>query len=536
VSAALLGDTFTGVDGSDMAGKFTCTNVPTCLSVAITKANGTNVTVALRGNAAAHAAADSVTNLTISFNGAAFSASSAQSVTNSRKADLAIDFRNPPFIWYVSASGLDVPPGDGSQANPWATIAKAISVAANWDTIHVLPGELTEYAISVSKPLTIEGEGAAATIVQAAATRGTAAGRVFNITADAILRNMTIRHGHVASSGAAAMLSGGHTLWLQGCTLTANDCTAVLSDYYGGAVYSTTAGTLFLTDCEVSHTESSASGGVVLFQAFATISNCVIRNNRGMAGAGGIYANGPLRIYNSTISDNFAGGSGGGVHEYQGSLAVYDSTLSGNVCSNHGGAVYFYFAPGPTFVQCTIYGNTALSAASLGGGMYSYSADRTTIRNCTIYGNACPLGGGGGVYQHSYGALDIASTILAGNSAVLGPDHYNTYYNPLFTERYNLVGSTNGSLFTPGQTNRFGSYVGTAAAPLDPRLAPLAGNGGRNQTCAPLADSLALDHGWNPLGLIYDQRGVPNRRLVGGTVDIGAVEYAGSTGALILLR
>ncbi len=41
----------------------------------------------------------------------------------------------------------------------------------------------------------------------------------------------------------------------------------------------------------------------------------------------------------------------------------------------------------------------------------------------------------------------------------------------------------------------------------DPRLAPLANNGGPTLTHALMADSPAIDMGSNPAGLSYDQRG-----------------------------
>jgi hypothetical protein len=73
--------------------------------------------------------------------------------------------------------------------------------------------------------------------------------------------------------------------------------------------------------------------------------------------------------------------------------------------------------------------------------------------------------------------------------------------------------------------------VGTADNPLDPRLAPLAFNGGRTQTHALLPGSRAVDAGDNsglPFGA--DQRGPGFARIRDGNgdgsrlVDIGAFE------------
>ena len=64
----------------------------------------------------------------------------------------------------------------------------------------------------------------------------------------------------------------------------------------------------------------------------------------------------------------------------------------------------------------------------------------------------------------------------------------------------------------------------------DPKLGPLANNGGPTQTMALLTGSPAIDAGSNALanaaGLTTDQRGPGFPRIVNSTVDIGAFEYS----------
>ena len=79
---------------------------------------------------------------------------------------------------------------------------------------------------------------------------------------------------------------------------------------------------------------------------------------------------------------------------------------------------------------------------------------------------------------------------------------------------YNVIGSPDGNAFVDG-TNH--DLVGTAGAPLDPKLGPLASNGGPTQTFALLAGSPALDtipSGTLGCGttLAADQRGVARAR------------------------
>ena len=66
-----------------------------------------------------------------------------------------------------------------------------------------------------------------------------------------------------------------------------------------------------------------------------------------------------------------------------------------------------------------------------------------------------------------------------------------------------------------------------AATPhqFDPRLGPLADNGGPTLTVLPLPGSRAINHGSVsvvPAGITTDQRGLP--RISRGAVDIEAVE------------
>jgi large repetitive protein len=100
---------------------------------------------------------------------------------------------------------------------------------------------------------------------------------------------------------------------------------------------------------------------------------------------------------------------------------------------------------------------------------------------------------------------------------------------------YNLVGVDTGltGIFNGTVNNQ----VGTSASPIDPKLDPLADNGGPTKTHKLLDNSPAIDKGNAFLGLTTDQRGLqrtvdqpdgtyPN---VGDATDIGAFERQGPT-------
>jgi hypothetical protein len=84
--------------------------------------------------------------------------------------------------------------------------------------------------------------------------------------------------------------------------------------------------------------------------------------------------------------------------------------------------------------------------------------------------------------------------------------------------RFSLIGDGSGS----GITNTNGNQVGSAGAPIDPKIGPLALNGGPTRTHALLAGSPAIDAASDPECPAADQRGVP--RPQGEGCDIGSYE------------
>jgi hypothetical protein len=103
---------------------------------------------------------------------------------------------------------------------------------------------------------------------------------------------------------------------------------------------------------------------------------------------------------------------------------------------------------------------------------------------------------------------------VANNSAATGPDLYGRA-----KVTFSLIGNTAGATLDPASANN--------RLNRDPRLAPLADNGGPTWTHALRAGSPAIDAGTNPAGLTFDQRGSGFARVSGKAADIGAVEAQG---------
>ena len=263
-----------------------------------------------------------------------------------------------------------------------------------------------------------------------------------------------------------------------------------------------------------------------------------------------------LALVGCTILDNTAGGL---IDDY-GTVTVTRSTIAGNT-RLQGGGISFGSATDSTgvlgsltVIQSTISGNTAKFAGvtkfGIGAGIYLGSSTTTTILDSTISGNTAETGGGGIEADGTGLALTISGSTISGNGAPAGqgggvevtggaapPVLRDTIVagntggdvagalDP--TGSYDLIGDGTGMTGIPA--NGLGMQVGTAAAPIDPRLGPLQANGGPTFTQALLAGSPALGAGSGEATADTDQRGVPRRAVE----DIGA--YQATAADLILL-
>jgi PASTA domain/Right handed beta helix region len=268
----------------------------------------------------------------------------------------------------------------------------------------------------------------------------------------------------------------------------------------------------------------SARGGIRVASADARIERFLIENGRqevvAPGGASGIAVSGngtgvlaSLELDASTVRNNSPGGISS-----DGPLTITNSTISGNSSNSNftGGGITATF-PGPaalTVTNSTISGNTTYGN---GGGILVSPINPATVQlsNVTIVDNHASSGGGVGLDYHA-GTVHLRNSIVAGNSAYwTGYENFWVGMGAVVSEGYNM-----GTGFPP------------AASDLrtnNPRVAPLADNGGPTDTHAVLLDSAALDGG-NPSGcrdengvaLERDQRGV-SRPLRDGC-DIGAFE------------
>jgi len=336
------------------------------------------------------------------------------------------------------------------------TIAGTCENAAGTGDLDIING-------AVGSDITINGAGAATTIID-----GGDIDRVFHLPAITVapaltLNNLTVRNG------------------------TAGGCTAF--DAHGG--------------------------GIRIDMGTVTLTNVVLSDNVAPDGnGGGILNSGTLTITQSTIGpNNSASVNGGGINNI-GALRMVNSTVSGNTSEADGGGI-------------------------------ASNTDTGGLRNVTITGNSAAGDGGGVAMTTDSPSLRVRNTIIAGNTDTGSdaPDCAETVSGGSVTsEGFNLIGNDTGCLFI----TTTGDQVGTGGSPINPRLGPLADNGGPTFTHALLTTpvvSLAIDTA-NPAGcfsddantgglLTTDQRGRV-RPLDGGAAgpspaqcDIGAFELGG---------
>jgi hypothetical protein len=305
--------------------------------------------------------------------------------------------------------------------------------------------------------------------------------RVFTVLQGATvsISGLTITNGYAPPGGSDGASFGGGSANFGTLTLSNSTVTGNIAD-----------------SCPILCTEPPPTAGGGIFNgnadgtAVLTIINSTVSGNDAAGGLGGGIANGydeprnvewgTVILSNSTVSRNTGQFGGGGISNSGGGLLmVTNSTIAGNLQSSQGGGIFNDYGAMLTIANSTIAGN---AASFLGGGIYNYE-----------------------------GGLVMRNTILAGNTASDGSPDLDGH---LTSSGYNLIGNTRGG----------GGFDPTDLLNVDPRLAPLQDNGGPTPTMALLPGSPAIDAGDNTNAPMWDQRGAPFRRIVHGTIDIGAFE------------
>lgn len=284
----------------------------------------------------------------------------------------------------------------------------------------------------------------------------------------------------------------------------------------GGAIYNLNV--LTLNQSQVTGNAVSGEGGGISNQRTITFNKCIVSNNLA------------IKI---TVDDVLTSGFGGGVLSFnsldQTVTDVNDSTFFNNVAEAFGTGGGIDNSGLLDITNSTFSGNSTISTGGFlnNGGAIWTSNSAVNIINSTIAGNTTSnsntISGisASGIYNSGGGTVTLRNTIVAGNvnNSTFPDVSSNSNTGGFASGGNNLIGNLgNLTTFVNGAN---GDQTGTAAAPLDPLLAPLALNGGSVLTRALLGNSPAVDAGSNVAGIpAVDARGAA--RL--SAVDIGAFE------------
>lgn len=459
----------------------------------------------------------------------------------------------PPSL--LSATFVVNDLGDAPDAAPDGICASALGVCTLRAAIqegNVLAGAdnitfavtgtiaLTSNLPTITGPLAIAGPGS-----QSLTVSGSSLYRPFTIGSglpggmSVSLSGLAIRDGRAPATGIGGGIevAGADRLDIAHCEISSNSAIAT-----GGGIAVSGAGVLNVSDVLFMSNGAGVHGGAIIAAAGSVVSiaGSNFSGNAAPGGNGGaIYSVGTLTLTDSTVTANSAFGTlgkGGGIYATRGasgpaaSVTLVRTTIDSNMTRFGGGGVSVD-NPGPetltlTATNCTISGNT--TTQSDGGGIRAAGLTNVILSNVTITGNSANTsvrgGRGGGISaSDSQTVFQLLMTIVAQNfdPGLTAPECAGA----ISSQGYNIIGDNTGCSFAPAA----GDQVGTAMAPVDPKLDPLAANGGPTQTHALLPGSPAIDGGTGAGCPGTDQRGVPRPRLV--TCDIGSYEAGVCSGA-----
>ncbi|MFW9996588.1 MAG: choice-of-anchor Q domain-containing protein [Candidatus Odinarchaeota archaeon] len=359
---------------------------------------------------------------------------------------------NGSRIWYVATNSPN--PGDCSRGDTWerayGTIQKAVDCASPQDEIWVMQGTYQIYiTIDVNKEVNIYG-GFQGTEGEEKADRDweTYASTLdcwdtvecFDVTANAVIDGLVISKG-----------------------------------------------------------KSDNGGGMYIYSASPTISNCSFLNNHADNSGGGVLTeSASATISNCTFTGNGATEYGGGINISGGTPTLSGCRFTGN-SANDGAAVAAWYGT-PTIVNSVFRANTANMN---GAGVWNLSSD-SIITNCSFYMNTAAQSGGA-IFNYS-SAPRITNSILWQNS----PDE---------------IGNESAQP-TVVYCDVMGGYTGSGNLSLDPRF--------RNPGEGDLhlqSNSPCIETGTVPSTGLPEEDLEGNFREIDGdgdqtaVVDMGAYEY-----------
>jgi hypothetical protein len=404
------------------------------------------------------------------------------------------------------------------------TVRSAITIIGNGSTIQRAPNAPAFRILAVGQTgsLTLQNttvSGGATVDKNAPFGAGSKGGAIYSNQGAVKLLKSKISGNSAAGSGGGVSMNGGTLTVAGNSTLSGNS-----ARHGGGGVYIINHGTASVTHSTVSGNSARSGGGILLgTEGRLTItSTAMFGNSVSMVGGGVSVGGGTVILNRSTISGNDSGVGGGGLAVYpDASVAINNSHISRN-SSDIGGGVY------------------------IGGGLYTAGHSTVTIKNTTIIGNSAQVWAvievhghatltvsdstitgnsarewWGGVRVGRNATLNLNRTIVSGNTGSKVPEVYAYSYSEapdrahVHAGNFNIFGhsGSSGTNFSSGATD---------IVPAQPLAQIIDPNTGEPVAGSPAID--AINNSACPLN-DRDQRGA--LRNVGGTCDVGAIEFGG---------
>ena len=311
-------------------------------------------------------------------------------------------------IW-VATTGSD--DNDGSQANPVATIAKAIELVAEGYTIHVGEGTYIANSLTIAKSFAMIGSGKV--IIDGNASK------IMNINENTIVNFTNVAFTNALNNYGGVMQSKG-TVNLNNVSIYKNTqksgSTPTVSSIYNTGVMTIVNSNIYEND----------GYGLIFNSGNLDIINTSISSNN--VAKGTTYAflyidSGAVNVINSTLSDNTA--RLGGIWLNKGTLNVNNATFENNVVTvGNGGAIHI-----------------------------ESDSSTATIKDSKFIGNKANKDGGA-IYNK--GTLNIETSIFDANAASNGNTGYHgddIYNSGILTLHYSaLLGKgTNKLIYNEGR-------------------------------------------------------------------------------------
>lgn len=387
--------------------------------------------------------------------------------------------------------------GNGSAAAPFCTLQEALAIASADDRIHVAPGSYPGNVNFLVDVTVLGTAGREDTIIDATGLVGAA---TIAAGVSVSLEGLTLR----GASDRGVVVHGDLSLFAS----EVSDCSN------GGLLVSGPSSSLVATDSTIARNTNQLFGAGLKIDPGsdgAVLIRCdVVDNDQGFEG-GGVYTEADLTMTECLVEGNTAGVSGAGVMAFTGDLRLDSCLIHGNVAEAFGAGVYARSLASVEIINTTISGNRLMSGFGGGVGAYVDGNASGRIVGCTVTGNTgAPAAG----LLHLFSpAVSIEASIVSGNMDTAGAsDIVGSASAPIVSAGFNVVGAT--SFFTS---------IPSDVVATDPLLAPLASNGGRTMTHAPLSGSpcLGLNGGTT---LAVDQRGAARS---GSARESGAFELIG---------